>query len=158
MKNSKKSIILFFLIGLVMLQASPALAKDTVNSVAKELIAPCCWRQSVADHDSEIARTMKSEIKDMLAEGLTKQQILDHYVKIYGEQILSSPPKTGFNLLAAYLLPIGLTLVTSIIVVFMVLKWSKKPNSVDESPLPEQPEDKELAQRVEEELKSFNKY
>lgn len=42
----------------------------------------------------------KEDIAASLAKGEEPQSILDRYVEEYGEQVLSSPTTTGFNLLA----------------------------------------------------------
>lgn len=69
-----------------------------------KLIAPCCFSQTVADHYSDTAAHIKQKIRQLLAEGQSADQILDAYVRVYGERILAAPRATGFNLLA-YLAP-----------------------------------------------------
>jgi cytochrome c-type biogenesis protein CcmH len=36
----------------------------------------------------------------MLAQGATRQEVLDFFVERYGAGVLAAPPKSGFNLLA----------------------------------------------------------
>jgi cytochrome c-type biogenesis protein CcmH/NrfF len=69
-----------------------------------ELISPCCWTTTVASHGSGAAPRIQAEVRKMIAGGMTHQQILDRYVKQYGERILAQPKKSGFNL-AAYWVP-----------------------------------------------------
>ena len=61
------------------------------------LIAPCCFRQPIADHESQAAEDMKTEIAAMLAEGKTTRQIEDYYINKYGDKILAVPRMEGFN-------------------------------------------------------------
>jgi len=152
----KRPIILLFLTIIIFLQATPALAKPSVNEVAKELISPCCYTQTVADHPSDIAEQIKCEIKMMIDKGMTKQQIIDFYVRQYGEKILASPPKAGFGL-TAYLVPLTFLLLTTAFVVLIARRWviEGKPSY---QPLFPKQEDKEMEKRLEEELKRFNKY
>ena len=42
----------------------------------------------------------------MLANGKSQEEILDHYMAMYGERILSSPPNAGFNRLAYLFTPL----------------------------------------------------
>jgi cytochrome c-type biogenesis protein CcmH len=42
----------------------------------------------------------RKEINAMIAEGKTQKEIIDHYVERFGEKVLSSPTKEGFNLTA----------------------------------------------------------
>ena len=48
---------------------------------------------------------MRAVIREMLAEGRTREEILDYFVDRYGSDILAAPPKSGASLLA-WILPI----------------------------------------------------
>jgi cytochrome c-type biogenesis protein CcmH len=72
--------------------------------IFNELISPCCWTTTVAQHGSGAAPRIQAEVRQMLASGMGHQAILDRYVQEYGERILASPKKKGFNL-AVYLVP-----------------------------------------------------
>jgi cytochrome c-type biogenesis protein CcmH/NrfF len=69
-----------------------------------ELISPCCWTTTVAQHGSGAAPRIQAEVRRMIASGMGRRAILDRYVQEYGERILASPDKKGFNL-AAYWVP-----------------------------------------------------
>jgi cytochrome c-type biogenesis protein CcmH len=84
------------------------------------LIAPCCWRQPISDHQSEVAGEMKTDIRKMLGEGKKRQEILDFYVDQYGARILSIPPQQGFNRMS-FLMPVFFVL-AGFVVVGAVLK------------------------------------
>ena len=60
-------------------------------------MAPCCWAQQVSLHQSPAADEIKQNIRRLLAEGKTSEQILDSYVAEYGDRILSEPPARGFS-------------------------------------------------------------
>jgi cytochrome c-type biogenesis protein CcmH len=84
--------------------ADPALEREA-KEIENLLIAPCCWRQAVAVHYSPAADRVRAEVREMLASGLGRQEILERYIAEHGERILSKPPASGFNLLA-YFLPV----------------------------------------------------
>lgn len=88
-----------------------------------KLIAPCCFAQTVANHYSNVAENLKQQIRQMLAQGATEEQILNTYVRIYGERILAEPQARGFNLLA-YLLP-PLALASGLAGLLLVLSHKK---------------------------------
>jgi cytochrome c-type biogenesis protein CcmH len=91
------------LLALVLAAWPQAVAADeppTVDDVAKELISQCGSGQVLADHDCAVARSMKDSIQRQIDAGKTKQEIIDHFVSIYGEQVLASPRKSGFGLTA----------------------------------------------------------
>ena len=101
------------------------------------LVAPCCYRQPVAYHDSGASTEVKLRIRELLSEGKSEEEILDEYVAKYGERILSAPRAEGFGL-AAYILPIvAILLATTVIVlrgtkkkpVLIEFKSSAKPGS-----------------------------
>lgn len=74
------------------------------RAIENLLIAPCCWRQPVAVHQSPASTEVRGQIREMLAKGMSREEILDAYVDAYGEKILSAPRAQGFNLLS-YVLP-----------------------------------------------------
>ena len=69
------------------------------------LVAPCCFRQEVAVHQSDAARAVKQDVRQRLAAGETQQEILDAYVAHYGKHILAEPRAEGFDRLL-YVLPV----------------------------------------------------
>ena len=57
-------------------------------------ISPCCWRENLALHDSEIARELRRRIQTMVGEGRTDDEIKTTLVKQYTRQILALPDGT----------------------------------------------------------------
>ena len=121
---------LFFILPVLVFLATPDTAVSQVEAVVDEgreqiaasveelLIAPCCWRAPLSQHYSGTAERMKEDLRQMLANGQTQEEILDHYKAMYGERILSSPPNAGFNRLAylftplMFLVGVGLIFIT----------------------------------------------
>ena len=111
--------------------ASPAGAKapvseDTVHEVAAQLRCVVCQSLSVADSPSETAHEMKGIIRERLAAGESPEQVRAYFVEKYGNWILLSPPRQGFNLLV-WVVPfagLGLGLV---LVLLVVRRWSRRP-------------------------------
>jgi len=71
-----------------------------VRDIENNLIAPCCWIQPISEHPSEISDIMRMEVREMVAEGKSRDEILDYYVARYGERILAAPRARGINVLA----------------------------------------------------------
>lgn len=78
--------------------------EQTAKRLEDGLIAPCCWTKSVSNETSGIANEMRQEIRKLLSEGKTEQEIKDYYVAQYGKRILAAPEMEGFGI-AAYLGP-----------------------------------------------------
>ena len=54
-------------------------------------ISPCCWRENLTVHDSEIARELHSQIQTMVRDGRSDDEIKAMLVKEYTRQILAVP-------------------------------------------------------------------
>lgn len=82
--------------------------QDLQRELEMGIMAPCCYGSPVGDHDSPAAKQVKTQIAGLIAEGKSREEILDMYVAIYGEKILSSPKPTGFNMMAYFMPPVFL--------------------------------------------------
>jgi cytochrome c-type biogenesis protein CcmH/NrfF len=95
---------------------------------------------------------MKTEIRQMLADGQDRQQILDHYVEQYGARILSIPPQQGFNRMS-FLMPVFFAVLGIVVVGAVLHRWKQQP--VDAAPAAgasATPVSDELARRIQKEL------
>jgi cytochrome c-type biogenesis protein CcmH/NrfF len=117
-----------FLLALVLAAWPQAIAADeppTVEDVAKELISQCGSGQVLADHDCAVARSMKDSIQRQIDAGKTKQEIIDHFVSIYGEQVLASPRKSGFGL-TAWAMPVAVVAAGALVGGVAVWYWARR--------------------------------
>lgn len=83
--------------------AAPVLTPEQQNEARRIeglLMCPVCKGQTVQESNSEVAREIKVKIRQMLAEGKSRQEILDHFAAEYGDWILSQPPVRGAGLVA----------------------------------------------------------
>jgi len=115
----------FSLIGCLVIAVPPGQGRaqtvdETARRIEGKLMAPCCWAEPVSQHRSPVADEMRREIRKMLGEGRSDQEILDAYVARYGERILTSPPARGFNLFL-YILP-WVFGITAILVLSLILR------------------------------------
>jgi cytochrome c-type biogenesis protein CcmH len=62
-----------------------------VDRLEHAVLAPCCYTESVAIHQSEIALKMRLEIAKWVAAGKSDQEILDTYAGLYGSKVLVDP-------------------------------------------------------------------
>ena len=100
----RTSLIPILLWALVSFGAENNQDAEKAREIEDDLIAPCCWSQPVSQHYSEAAEQIRREVRAMVAEGKSRNEILDYYVAKYGERILAAPRAKGFNSLA-YILP-----------------------------------------------------
>ncbi len=125
---------LFFILPILVFLATPDTAVSQADAVVDEgrekiaasveelLIAPCCWRAPLSQHYSGTAERMKEDLRQMLANGRTQEEIIDHYKAMYGERILSSPPNAGFNRMAYLFTPL-MFLVGGIMIFITLRRW-----------------------------------
>ena len=105
--------------------ASPAALEEQARALERELMAPCCFGQTVDQHESEVSREMRAEMRVWLAEGVSEEQILDRYVERYGTRILAVPPRQGFNQLLFWM-PWLVTLTLFVGVCLTLWMWYKR--------------------------------
>jgi cytochrome c-type biogenesis protein CcmH len=109
---------------------------DQALAIENQLQCPVCENVTVAYSNSALAGQMRQLIREKLAQGETRDQIMQYFVDRYGEAILTQPPKHGLNLLV-WLLPLA-GLLAGLGVVASVLLSRRSPEPSDlEAPGPE---------------------
>ena len=87
-------------IALLALALLPAAASAlTVNDVAQEVRCPTC-NAPLDVSNSPLATRMRVYIGDRINAGWSKQRIIDGLVAQFGRDVLTTPDKSGFELLA----------------------------------------------------------
>lgn len=84
-----------------------------VNEISAELRCLVCQNQTIADSHAELAVDLKNQVRDMVQEGQTQDQIVDYMVTRYGDFVRYRPPMKASTVLLwvgpFLLLLIGLT-------------------------------------------------
>ena len=113
-KKLSLSLLCAFSMALILLVASASAvsAQETDNAMEREaqaidkmIMCPVCPAETIDQAQVEISFQMRAVIREMLAEGRTREEILDYFVDRYGADILAAPPKSGTSLVA-WILPI----------------------------------------------------
>lgn len=104
------------------------------REVAGALQCPVCQNLSAADSPSELAVQMRAVVRERLAVGETREQVLAYFVDRYGEEILIDPPKRGFHLII-WLVPPLLLVAFGAVTWRSVVRWRRRA-SVDAQPHP----------------------
>ena len=76
------------------------------QSIDRSLLCPVCPAESIDQAQVPLARQMRSLVREMLAQGAEREEILDFFSDRYGLDVLAAPPKSGVNLLAWVLPPV----------------------------------------------------
>jgi cytochrome c-type biogenesis protein CcmH len=151
-----KKILLAIALSLVLLPVTPAMAQTTtVNDVAEELICQCGCDRMLNSHVCDTQEAMVTLIEQKLAQGQSKEEIIQFFVTQYGEQVLASPPKRGFNLMA-WILPFVAILGGGGVIYIAIKKWVRRGRETLATTMAEVEEgDEEYQRRLEKELAEF---
>ncbi|MGH8058646.1 MAG: cytochrome c-type biogenesis protein, partial [Candidatus Entotheonellia bacterium] len=120
------------LLPLVLYAAESNLDED-VRAIAAQLRCPVCQNLSVGDSPSELAREMRTVIREQLEQGKTPAQVYDYFVARYGEWVLLAPPKRGLNLII-WLLPVVLIPAGLVMAYLGARRWVHRGAAVIPSP------------------------
>jgi cytochrome c-type biogenesis protein CcmH len=82
--------------------------EDRVREISSELRCVVCQNLSVADSPSDLAKEMRNLVREQVQQGKSREEVLAYFVSRYGEYVLLSPPKRGFNLLVWVLPFVGI--------------------------------------------------
>ena len=83
----------------------------------RTLICPLCPSETIDQSQVLLAAQMRATVRERLAEGWSEEEIRQYFVDRYGERVLASPPKEGFNLVV-WLIPPAIVIGS-----FLVLAW-----------------------------------
>src|SRR5262245_17314032 len=113
-------------------QTAKPVNEDVVHDIAVQLRCVVCQNLSVADSPSEMASQMRAIIRERLAAGESPAEVQRYFVERYGEWILLSPPRHGFNLLV-WLLPLGAVLAGLAAAALLIRRWTRRARTAPTS-------------------------
>jgi cytochrome c-type biogenesis protein CcmH len=142
------TLALVALIGLTYLRSPghPTQA-ELAHQIAGELRCPDCQGLSVADSPSGSASEIRTQIDQLLASGLSPDQVRSHFVDRYGEWILLAPRAP-----IAWLLPGVVVLLALAALTAWIWRGATRPTPVIPAPQPSQAD----RERVRKEAERFD--
>ncbi len=130
MKTLKYTVVIL-MAAVLFLSFAVQLPAATSSEIEQELMCDCGCNDMLVNCTCERSEQMRGIIDGMIDEGKSKEEILALFVSQFGETILSSPPRRGFNLVAYGAPFVGLLVGVGIAFVF-VRRWRGR-DSDDES-------------------------
>jgi cytochrome c-type biogenesis protein CcmH len=79
----------------------------------------------VADSPSELAKEMRNLVRELVQQGKSREEIQAYFVSRYGEFVLLSPTKRGFNLLV-WVLPFLALIVGACGLYLVTRRWTER--------------------------------
>ena len=127
--------------------------QPTLAQLEKKFICPTC-QTTLELSNAPIAERMRDFIRVRLAAGDSEEEIEEALVAQFGEAVLASPPKEGFNLIA-WVLPLAGGAIAIAAVAVALRRWSRtRAPTAPAAAGP--PLDPELERRLDDELRRFD--
>ena len=92
--------------------------RERIQKLENSILAPCCYSEVVARHNSEVAVKMQVEIAAWVTGGQSDQEILDAYKNRYGLRVLREPEGRAWwwsNIVPWFVLAVGAFLAVRIL-------------------------------------------
>lgn len=125
--------------------------QDPAYLIGKELRCPVCQGMPIADSPADMAQDMMKKVRALHAEGKSREEILEHFTRSYGEWVLLRPPTRGFSWLVWVIPPAAL------LIGLWLVRRTFSPQQ-QPSPAPEVPgeptEEDEYRRRVRQEVEA----
>lgn len=109
----RKQTLLRWLILALLLALLPAAAyaqdeitDDQVNEIAKDVYCPVCESTPLDVCPTQACADWRELIRVKLAEGQSRDEILEYFARQYGDGVLSNPPRRGASLIVLWILPV----------------------------------------------------
>jgi cytochrome c-type biogenesis protein CcmH len=128
----------FLLVLTCVLSAAPAwgqapLERDSTPAAGevtleRRLLAPCCWNQTLDMHESDLASSLRGEVRARLHAGEPASTIEDDLVARYGERIRAVEKGRDPGGAMPFLVGLGALSIGALLVV-MVRRWRRSPAS-----------------------------
>jgi cytochrome c-type biogenesis protein CcmH len=113
------------LLSVMALGLSPVAWSQDWQEIAGDLMSPACPGRTLVNCTSSQAEQWRELIRQKLAQGESRAQIVQYFVDIGGEAILAAPPKQGFAL-TAWLLPVFVMVNGGGLIIVLTRRWSKR--------------------------------
>ena len=138
--------IKLLVVAVMLAFASSAFAKEAVpmaqdpeleklvNEIAAELRCLVCQNQTIADSHAALAVDLKNQVRDMVREGKTRDDVVDYMVARYGDFVRYKPPVKP----ETYLLWVGPFLLLAGGLVLLMGNLRKRKTVVVDTPLSEE--------------------
>ena len=113
----------------VALAAAP---QTTLPALEQQVMCVVC-RTPLAVANGPQAEAERRQIRELIAQGKSEQQIKDALVAQYGERVLALPQDDGFNL-AVYLVPVAVVALGLAVLALALPRWRREARARASAP------------------------
>ena len=104
--------------------APPAYDEAAAQDIDRMLMCPVCPAQTIDQTEVTLAQQMRAQVRELLAAGASREEVLTWFRERYGPGIVAEPPRSGINLIA-WLVP-GAALVIAMAGGILVLRAMRR--------------------------------
>ena len=104
--------------------AAAVTARASLTDIESNVMCVAC-HEPLAVSQSPEAISERAFISMLIAQGMTKPQIMNALVAQYGPQVLAKPPAHGFNL-TVYILPPAILLLGGVAIALVLPRWRRR--------------------------------
>ena len=94
--------------GVARAQSDPNEAE--AQAIDRMLMCPVCPAQTIDQTEVTLAQQMRAQVRELLAAGASREEVLAWFRERYGPGIVAEPPRSGINLIA-WLVPAAALLI-----------------------------------------------
>ncbi len=106
-------------------EATQPVTFDMVNKIARELYCPVCPNETLDACQTQACAQWRSEIGDQLAQGQNEQQIVDSFVRRYGDRVLGTPQDPALRALSL-LTPFLIAAAALAVGIYTFFRWRRR--------------------------------
>ncbi|KHF25661.1 hypothetical protein BOV90_01220 [Solemya velum gill symbiont] len=103
--------------------------EETYKRLIGELRCLVCQNQNIADSNAELAQDLRARTYDLVKQGMSEQEIIDHMVQRYGDFVMYRPPLKSTTIF----LWIGPFILMFVAVVLVLLYVKRRRNEEQET-------------------------
>ena len=118
--------------ALLAVAAGPAMGQEqqqidkAANEIYNTVMSPFCPGQLLANCPSAQAADLRESVKEQLAAGVTKDEVLEGLYAVWGEEILGAPRGA-----VAWIVPIGVLALGALLLIFWLARSSRNVSTND---------------------------
>lgn len=110
--------------------AGPSMSQEDRDALEHRIRCQCGCTMDVymcrtTDFSCQVSPAMHRDVLALVQGGYTAQEILDAFVNAYGDRVLMSPPKVGFNILG-YIVPSIALALGAIVLAVILRRWQRR--------------------------------
>ena len=109
--------------------APPPYDEAAAQDIDRMLMCPVCPAQTIDQTEVTLAQQMRAQVRELLAAGASREEVLTWFRERYGPSIVAEPPRSGINLIA-WLVP-GAALVIAMAGGILVLRAMRRASPSD---------------------------